>query len=115
MSEIKGNKPNPVVTYLQESFLEMKKVTWPTRNQAIRLTLLVLGFCVGAAVVIGAMDALFSYGHQQLINYAASVNPQEVVEATAPTTTPISQNPPSTNSGSVSDTGSNPLPNGTRQ
>jgi preprotein translocase subunit SecE len=90
MSQVKVKKANPVVEYFQESYLEMKKVTWPTRNQAVRLTLLVLGFCVAAAVVIGAMDALFSFGHQELLKYASSVNPTELVTtdaATADTTT----------------------------
>jgi len=89
MSEIKVRKANPAVEYIQESYLEMKKVTWPTRNQAIRLTLLVLGFCVAAAIVIGAMDAAFSYGHQALINYAATVNPQEITDTSAATTAPL--------------------------
>jgi preprotein translocase subunit SecE len=89
MSEVKVKKANAMVEYFQESFVEMKKVTWPTRNQAVRLTLLVLGFCIGAAVIIGAVDALFSYGHQQLIDYAATVNPAPTVTDTTATTTPI--------------------------
>lgn len=90
MSEVKAKKVNPFVDYLQESFQELKKVTWPTRNQAVRLTLLVLGFCFASAIVIGAMDALFNYGHQKLVDYAATVNPQEVViPDTTTTTVPI--------------------------
>jgi preprotein translocase subunit SecE len=93
MSETKVKKANALVEYFQESFMEMKKVTWPTRNQAVRLTLLVLGFCFGAAIVIGAMDAIFSFGHQKLIDYAASVNPVEYVQTadtSAATVVPVS-------------------------
>ena len=86
MSEVKVKKANPIVEYFQESIMEMKKVTWPTKHQAVRLTLLVLGFCVAAAIVIGLVDAVFSFGHQKLIDYAASVNPAEVIYSdTAPT------------------------------
>jgi len=79
----------PLVDYLQESHQELKKVTWPTRNQAVRLTLLVLGFCLAAAIVIGAMDAIFSFGHQKLIDYAASVNPAEITEPVTSGTVPV--------------------------
>lgn len=92
MSETKVKKVNPMIAYFQDSYLEMKKVTWPTRNQAVRLTLLVLGFCFVAAVLIGAMDALFSYGRQNLINYAATVNPPEAV-LTDYTTIPVTEAP----------------------
>ena len=35
-------KKNPLLNYFQESYEELKKVTWPTRNKAIRLTGIVL-------------------------------------------------------------------------
>lgn len=64
------DKKNPIINYFEESFQEMRKVTWPTRNQAMRLTMLVLIFCLVSAIVIGAMDAVFNYGHQKLIEIA---------------------------------------------
>lgn len=63
-------KKNPLLNYFQESYQELQKVTWPTRNRAIRLTFLVLGFCLAAAVVIGVMDYTFSAGHEVLLNMA---------------------------------------------
>ncbi len=105
MSEANTKKRNAIIDYFEESYQELKKVTWPTRNQAVRLTLLVLGFCVVAAVVIGAMDAVFNYGHRTLVEYAASISPvadtQQVTDTTATgtvgneqpvtaTTTPVS-------------------------
>jgi len=98
MSEAKVKKGNPLVDYLQDSFQELKKVTWPTRNQAVRLTLLVLGFCVAAAVVIGLMDGIFSFGHQKLVDYATTVNPPEYVEPVT-TTAPASAKQPVVNVG----------------
>jgi preprotein translocase subunit SecE len=47
--------------FIDESWSELKKVTWPTREQTIRLTVLV--FVVSAAVgaYIAVFDALFTY------------------------------------------------------
>jgi preprotein translocase SecE subunit len=70
MNDPKSKKPNAIVDYLEESFQELKKVTWPTRNQAVKLTILVLVFCLISAVVIGAVDAILSYGHQKMIDVA---------------------------------------------
>jgi preprotein translocase subunit SecE len=56
-----------LVAYFQDSFQELKRVTWPTKQQAIKLTLLVLGFCLLAAIFIGLFDLLFNYGYYQLI------------------------------------------------
>ncbi len=53
---------------LFQSFLEivgeLKKVTWPTRHEVIRLTGIVLVICVAAGIVIG----LFDFGFAQLVS-----------------------------------------------
>lgn len=53
--------------YFVESWQEIKKVTWPTKNQAIKLAGIVLGFCFVAAAVLGLIDGLFSWGYKYLI------------------------------------------------
>lgn len=63
-------KANPVIGYFQESVLELRKVTWPTRNQAVKLTVIVLGFCIVAALFIGLADSLFNLGYAQLLELA---------------------------------------------
>lgn len=70
--------------YFQDSYQELKKVTWPTRNQSIRLTLIVLGFCLVAAIFMGALDLTFNTGYRYLVDYAAKVSPAPV-EQTTPT------------------------------
>lgn len=73
--------------YFQDSYQELKKVTWPTRNKAIRLTLIVLGFCLVAAIFMGALDLTFNTGYRYLVDYAAKVAPAPAqVEQTAPST-----------------------------
>jgi preprotein translocase subunit SecE len=95
MTEHHNKKKSKIIEYFEESFQELKKVTWPTKNQAVRLTLLVLGFCIASAVVIGVMDALFSYGHQRLVDYAATVAPvEETVNDTTDAQLPVTTEAP---------------------
>jgi len=48
------------LTYLKEVKTEMKRVSWPTRQEAIRLTLIVVGVSVVIAALIGGFDFLFT-------------------------------------------------------
>lgn len=66
---------NPVINYFHDSYEELKKVTWPTRNHAIRLTLIVIGFCVAVSILIGVLDNGFNYGYRSLVIYADKVAP----------------------------------------
>jgi len=54
---IMATKP---LTYLKEVKTEMQRVSWPTRQEATRLTLIVIGVTVVVAVLIGAFDFLFT-------------------------------------------------------
>jgi preprotein translocase SecE subunit len=65
-------KPNPVKEYAVESVMELKKVTWPTGKKALRLTIVVLSFCLVAAAFIGLADLLFNFGYTQLLDLASS-------------------------------------------
>jgi len=66
-------KSNPAVNYVQESVLELKRINWPTGKQAFRLTLIVLSFCLVAAVFIGLLDGVLNFGYNQLLQLAAQV------------------------------------------
>ena len=46
--------------FLKEVRTEMEKVSWPNRQQAIRLTLIVIAVSVVVAVFIGALDYIFT-------------------------------------------------------
>lgn len=61
-------KSNVLTTYLRESYEEFKRVTWPTRNQAIRLSGIVLSFVLASAILIAALDYGFNLGYQYLLN-----------------------------------------------
>ncbi len=54
------NIPKKIVTFLKEVRLEMKKVNWPTREQTIKHTLIVIGVCVVVAAFLGGLDLLYT-------------------------------------------------------
>ena len=51
---------NKIPTFLKEVRLEMKKVNWPTRQQTIRYTLIVIGVSLAVAAFLGALDFIFN-------------------------------------------------------
>lgn len=44
------------VTFIKEVVAELKKVNWPTRNETIRLTGVVIIISAGVAAFIGGLD-----------------------------------------------------------
>ncbi len=50
-----------IKTFFAESRTELRHVNWPTRQEAIRLTSIVIGISLGLAVFLGAVDYLFTY------------------------------------------------------
>lgn len=53
-------QPNSLSKYLRETRGELRKVTWPTRQEALRLTWIVLAVTAAFAGFLWAFDALFS-------------------------------------------------------
>ncbi|OGG43584.1 preprotein translocase subunit SecE [Candidatus Kaiserbacteria bacterium RIFCSPHIGHO2_01_FULL_48_10] len=56
-----------MIEYLKSSREEIKKVTWPTRQQLIRDTLIVIGISIFLAVFLGGLDYLLSEGLKELL------------------------------------------------
>ena len=54
-----GRSANPVIRYFQETSDELRKVTWPTRKQALRLTIIVLATMLAFMIFLGLFDLLF--------------------------------------------------------
>ena len=59
---------DPITGYFRETWAELKKVRWPTRQEAQNLTLIVLAVTVGMALLLGAMDAFFAWEFTGLID-----------------------------------------------
>ena len=53
--------------YLTESWAELKKVAWPTRETVVRLTLLVVAVSVVIGVYIYVLDRIFNTLVDQVI------------------------------------------------
>jgi preprotein translocase subunit SecE len=46
--------------WLRETRAELRKVTWPTREEALRLTYVVIGLSVALGLLLGGMDLLLN-------------------------------------------------------
>ena len=55
-----GDLPQKLVSFLKEVKLEIKKVNWPTRQETIKYTLMVIGVCFTVAVFLGGLDYIFA-------------------------------------------------------
>ena len=51
---------NRFVEYVRETWFELKKVSWPTRSEAINLTVIVAAVTMFLALVLGILDWIFS-------------------------------------------------------
>ncbi len=54
-------QPNAISRYFRETTGELKKVNWPTRQEATNLTVIVLLVIVSMALFLGSLDLLFSF------------------------------------------------------
>lgn len=46
-------------TYFKESRLEMRRVSWPTRQRTVSLTFVVIGISLIFAIYLGFLDFIF--------------------------------------------------------
>jgi preprotein translocase subunit SecE len=53
-------QPNAIQRYIRETIGELRKVTWPTRQEAINLTIVVLIVTFTMSVFLGLLDFLFA-------------------------------------------------------
>ena len=52
----KTNQQNAIVRFYRETIGELRKVSWPTREEALNLTMIVLIVLVAMALLLGAVD-----------------------------------------------------------
>ena len=53
--------------YIKDTMEEMKHVSWPTKNQTILFTILVIIISLAVAAYLGLFDYLFSLGLKSVI------------------------------------------------
>ena len=61
-------RQNALVTYIKESRVELLKVTWPTRQEVIQHTLVVVVVSIALAAFLGGLDYGFSKLLELVIN-----------------------------------------------
>lgn len=55
------------VNYFRDSYLELKKVVWPTRKEVIKHTIVVVAMSVIIALFLAALDMIFAVGIEKLL------------------------------------------------
>ena len=60
-------RSNPIAQFIRESRIELRKVVWPTRQEATRLTLVVIAVSGAVGLVLGGFD----FGISQLFSLVA--------------------------------------------
>ena len=55
------------LSYFKESYAELKRVAWPSKQTLIQHTVAVVIFSLAVAAFLGALDVLFVYGVEKLI------------------------------------------------
>ena len=53
-------KQNAIQRYFRETIGELRKVSWPTRQEAINLTIIVLIVTFSMSALLGLLDFLFT-------------------------------------------------------
>lgn len=53
--------------FVEDIFSELKKVTWPTRQETAYLTMVVIVVAVAAGVILGVVDVIFNWLIDQLL------------------------------------------------
>lgn len=55
-----SNLLNKIKDYLHEVKVEVKKVEWPTRQETLKYTAIVVGISLFVAVFLGGLDFIFT-------------------------------------------------------
>lgn len=58
----------PIYNYLNASAAEMRKVTWPTRDETVRLTRMVLAVMIVSSIVLGTIDLFYGWWFRQALD-----------------------------------------------
>lgn len=64
---------NRLIKYISDTSAEMRQVSWPTQNQAMLYTALVIGISIVVSMFVGAFDYVFSQGMSTLVNNVNSI------------------------------------------
>lgn len=58
----------PIYNYFVAAAAEMRKVTWPTREETVRLTRMVLAVMIVSSIVLGLIDLFYGWWFRQALD-----------------------------------------------
>jgi len=58
-NQLRTREPNAIQRLFRETIAELRKVSWPTRAEAIGLTRIVIIVMIIMAILLGGLDWLF--------------------------------------------------------
>jgi preprotein translocase subunit SecE len=58
-NQIQTRQPNAIQRLFRETIAELRKVSWPTRQEAVALTRIVLIVMIIMAIILGGLDWAF--------------------------------------------------------
>ncbi|HJW91206.1 MAG TPA: preprotein translocase subunit SecE [Anaerolineales bacterium] len=58
--KVAHKQPNRIQRYFRETIGELRKVSWPSRQEAMNLTVVVLIVIIGMSTFLGVLDFVFS-------------------------------------------------------
>jgi preprotein translocase subunit SecE len=71
----RAKKDNFLIAYLKETRAELRKVNWPSQQEARTLTLVVMAVTIAMAMLLGVLDFLFD----RLLNGIVNLNVVAIV------------------------------------
>ena len=71
----RAKKDNFLIAYFKETRAELRKVYWPSQQEARTLTMVVLAVTVGMAALLGILDFVFD----RILNGIVNLNPVAIV------------------------------------
>ncbi len=60
---------NKITNFLQQTKAELKKVTWPTKDQTVKLTIVVILISLVVSLYLGSLDYIFN----KLLKYVVEI------------------------------------------
>lgn len=58
---------NQLSNYIKGSMEELRKVTWPTKNEVKNYTILIIGICLAFVIFFGVADFGFTWIFEKIV------------------------------------------------
>jgi preprotein translocase subunit SecE len=68
VKDTKEQQENALIRTIRETRSELRKVVWPTREETIRLTVVVIAISVVIGLILFMSDSLFLFLYTALVN-----------------------------------------------